>query len=453
MSTWTIIGRKPATGSNTRVDITFFKNGFNVNGFDMEVYDDVRNGHTNFKESIKRGEIPKEVLESKHYHASNIDYYFQEKEELGESLAWRNYQSSRVQLQDYNSDWPKLYQKERESIHNALRTFYSHNIQPEKLFDVEHIGSTSVEGMCAKPMIDLLIIAAHYARGLHGHGWNVINVLIQMGYQMRCPQKLACNIEDWLHVDGVLIKEKFIIHMVYVDNLSDTSASDFIAFRDYLRTHPQDHSDYSAQKIKISSNPLAIKDYAQYKNKIVNDLMDKATVWYRANQNFIHIGTFSMDTNQWSCCCAKENEASKDDRRNQFCYVGCYNPALKLTIYHPGRFQYDGYRMDNGAWTCCSDGWYSNGCKKVGIPLFFSTGRCILGDCDRWDVEGVGRWLQSLKHINKDYTTSFLTHGIDGYLLINSVDDEVLRDVGVSTVLHRRVILKAIDELKQKSSS
>ncbi|CAF4091307.1 unnamed protein product, partial [Rotaria magnacalcarata] len=77
----------------------------------------------------------------------------------------------------------------------------------------------------------------------------------------------------------------------------------------------------------------------------------------------------------------------------------------------------------------------------------------ILGDCDRWDVEGVGRWLQSLKHINKDYTTSFLTHGVNGYLLINSVDDEVLRDVGVSTVLHRRVILKAIDELKQKSSS
>ncbi|CAF1044121.1 unnamed protein product [Rotaria magnacalcarata] len=209
MSTWTIIGIKPATGSNTRVDIIFFKNGFNVNGFDMEVYDDVCNGHTNFKESIKRGEIPKEVLESKHYHGRNIDYYFQEKEELGESLVWRNYQSSRVQLQDYNSDWPKLYQKERESIH-----------------------------------------------------------------------------------------EKFIIHMVYVDHLSDTSASDFIAFRNYLRTHPQDRSDYSAQKMKISSNPLAIKDYAQSKNKIVNDLMDKATVWYRANQKFIHIGTFSMDTNQ-----------------------------------------------------------------------------------------------------------------------------------------------------------
>ncbi|CAF3955091.1 unnamed protein product [Rotaria magnacalcarata] len=232
MSTWTIIGIKPATGSNTRVDIIFFKNGFNVNGFDMEVYDDVCNGHTNFKESIKRGEIPKEVLESKHYHGRNIDYYFQEKEELGESLVWRNYQSSRVQLQDYNSDWPKLYQKERESIH------------------------------------------------------------------MRYLQNFDCNIEDWLHVDGVLIKEKFIIHMVYVDHLSDTSASDFIAFRNYLRTHPQDRSDYSAQKMKISSNPLAIKDYAQSKNKIVNDLMDKATVWYRANQKFIHIGTFSMDTNQ-----------------------------------------------------------------------------------------------------------------------------------------------------------
>lgn len=44
-------------------------------------------------------------------------------------------------------------------------------------------------------------------------------------------------------------------------------------------------------------------------------------------------------------------------------------------------------------------------------------------------------------------------HGVNGHILLTSVDDEVLRDIGVSTVLHRRLFLTAITELKRTYSS
>jgi len=69
-------------------------------------------------------------------------------------------------------------------------------------------------------------------------------------------------------------------------------------------------------------------------------------------------------------------------------------------------------------------------------------------DCQKWSVNSVCRWVQSLENINKDYSDNFRQHGINGHVLLTSIDDEVLQDLGVLTVLHRKLFLKSIDELK-----
>ncbi|WP_051962657.1 GrpB family protein [Mesoaciditoga lauensis] len=51
-----------------------------------------------------------------------------------------------VVIEEYNPEWPKMFENEKQRI-NAL----SENVS------VEHIGSTSVEGACAKPIIDILV--------------------------------------------------------------------------------------------------------------------------------------------------------------------------------------------------------------------------------------------------------------------------------------------------------
>ena len=51
-----------------------------------------------------------------------------------------------VVIEEYNPEWPKMFENEKQRI-KAL----SENVT------VEHIGSTSVEGACAKPIIDILV--------------------------------------------------------------------------------------------------------------------------------------------------------------------------------------------------------------------------------------------------------------------------------------------------------
>lgn len=75
----------------------------------------------------------------------------------------------------------------------------------------------------------------------------------------------------------------------------------------------------------------------------------------------------------------------------------------------------------------------------------------LLTDCEKWGINSACRWVKSLKDINKDYSDNFHEQGVNGHLLLTLIDDAVLQDLGVPTVLHRKIILKAINELKESS--
>ena len=72
----------------------------------------------------------------------------------------------------------------------------------------------------------------------------------------------------------------------------------------------------------------------------------------------------------------------------------------------------------------------------------------MLKDCEKWGINSVCRWVKSLKDINKDYSDNFHAQDVNGRLLLTLIDDAVLQDLGVSTVLHRKILLKAMNELK-----
>ena len=54
-----------------------------------------------------------------------------------------------IELREYDPAWPERYRAERKKIAEALR---GENIS------VEHVGSTSVPGLCAKPILDILLL-------------------------------------------------------------------------------------------------------------------------------------------------------------------------------------------------------------------------------------------------------------------------------------------------------
>src|SRR5436305_10606678 len=54
-----------------------------------------------------------------------------------------------IQIVDYDPEWPRLFEREARRIQAALR---------ERVLLIEHVGSTSVPGLAAKPRIDILLV-------------------------------------------------------------------------------------------------------------------------------------------------------------------------------------------------------------------------------------------------------------------------------------------------------
>ncbi|MGX9134996.1 GrpB family protein [Rummeliibacillus sp. JY-2-4R] len=53
-----------------------------------------------------------------------------------------------ITIEDYNPNWSKQFDEEKEKLKEILT---------DKYISIEHIGSTSVEGLCAKPILDIAI--------------------------------------------------------------------------------------------------------------------------------------------------------------------------------------------------------------------------------------------------------------------------------------------------------
>ena len=54
-----------------------------------------------------------------------------------------------IQLADYDTEWPTLFQREAQRIREALGS---------SVMQLEHVGSTSVPGLAAKPLIDIVLV-------------------------------------------------------------------------------------------------------------------------------------------------------------------------------------------------------------------------------------------------------------------------------------------------------
>ena len=142
---------------------------------------------------------------------------------------------SPIVIETYQSQWPELFNLEAAVIHSLIGSY---------LTVIEHIGSTAVPGLAAKPIIDMLIGVKNLADAP-----DFIPPLQNLGY-VYVPEHEADLPERRYLYKQDHGKDTFHLHMV-------EPQSDFfsrhIAFRDYLRTHPEAVADYAALKIRLAS--------------------------------------------------------------------------------------------------------------------------------------------------------------------------------------------------------
>ena len=136
---------------------------------------------------------------------------------------------------------------------------------------IEHVGSTSVEGLAAKPIIDIDIIIKDY-----NYFETVKNKLFEIGYtyegDLGVKDRHAFKYSDKLH----LMKHHLYVCPEYSEELHR-----HIKFRDYLRSHPEDRDWYGEVKILAAKHyPEDIDSYMKAKHPCVREIFGKCGIYY-----------------------------------------------------------------------------------------------------------------------------------------------------------------------------
>ena len=160
-----------------------------------------------------------------------------------------------VRLAPYDATWPLEFEAEVERIERAC------DGRPIKL---EHIGSTSIPGLSAKPVIDILA-----GRPGNGPGARYITSFKQLGYE----HKGAYGIPGRNYFRKGVPRT----HHVHLVSWSSDLWRDHLLFRDYLRAHPEIAREYETIKRELATMYLQDKEqYTDAKGPFVRSIVRRA---------------------------------------------------------------------------------------------------------------------------------------------------------------------------------
>jgi GrpB-like predicted nucleotidyltransferase (UPF0157 family) len=161
-------------------------------------------------------------------------------------------------LEEYNPNWKELFQEEKNKIEGIFSDI---------LVDIQHIGSTSLEGMFAKPQIDIMVIVSDLER--------VKALYQQMTYIEYVARGDYSNIgEEYFTKDN---KQSYRVVSVHVFQEGNKQIDAILGLRDYLRKNHEAKERYT--KIKKDLYTKYPEDYISYnseKGDLIQELIEES---------------------------------------------------------------------------------------------------------------------------------------------------------------------------------
>jgi GrpB-like predicted nucleotidyltransferase (UPF0157 family) len=160
-----------------------------------------------------------------------------------------------IELAEYDPQWPILFEREEERIRGALG---------ERALGVEHVGSTSVPGLAAKPLIDIVLVVADSS-----DEDAYVPPLEAAGYALRIREP------DWFEHRMLKGPDTNVNVHTFSDECSEVER--MLAFRDWLRTHDDDRQLYESAKRDLAGREWKyVQNYADAKSEVVKQILSRA---------------------------------------------------------------------------------------------------------------------------------------------------------------------------------
>ena len=163
--------------------------------------------------------------------------------------------NAQIYLAPYDPTWPAQYETEAAKIRDALG---------DGAIALEHVGSTSIPGLSAKPIIDIILCVADSSDEA-----SYVPALTAQGYRLhlREPQWEQHRV---MKGDDPMVN----LHVFTVGSLELTR---MVAFRDRCRTHPQELKLYLDTKQALAGQVWRhVQHYANAKGEVVEAIIARA---------------------------------------------------------------------------------------------------------------------------------------------------------------------------------
>ena len=161
---------------------------------------------------------------------------------------------------DYNTNWSNQYEQEKKQILLALG---------DTMTDIQHIGSTSVPGLAAKPVIDMIL------------GLKQIPPLPE---QVSSLEAIGYSYHGELGIPGRHYFRKGMprTHQIHAVLVNNELWERHILFRDFLRNNPQAAQRYEALKRKLAQKFGCDREvYTDSKTPLIEQLLVEAVLWQK----------------------------------------------------------------------------------------------------------------------------------------------------------------------------
>jgi GrpB-like predicted nucleotidyltransferase (UPF0157 family) len=166
-----------------------------------------------------------------------------------------------VKIVGYNPQWKDEFLKEKIALEYSLKNYD---------VDIQHIGSTSIVGCKAKPIVDIAIGVSPLM-----YGKQLIPILQKIGY-----------FYDGKHDGDVRFflkkcKDDIETYFIHIEDTNSRIWQHHILFRDYMKLHPEEVVKYSDLKENLAQKFCDDrKGYTQAKDVYIEQIIDKAFKYF-----------------------------------------------------------------------------------------------------------------------------------------------------------------------------
>ncbi|HFK1789804.1 MULTISPECIES: GrpB family protein [Bacillus cereus group] len=170
----------------------------------------------------------------------------------------------RITIEEYNIKW--------ENEFNKLQTLIN-DVMEDSILSIEHVGSTSIKGLAAKPVLDIDIVIEDYE-----FFPKVVTKLEAIGYYHQAEWSYkgreAFDRKDafvpWSEESTVWME-----HHLYVCDKNSEELRKHIAFRDYLREHEDVAVEYGHLKEELARETKSRTSYSEGKTKFITNILEE----------------------------------------------------------------------------------------------------------------------------------------------------------------------------------